>query len=103
MGGTHALYVGAKLYLRQPIYRLLINTLFFSAKYRDRSFVWSAGLWRPVWASPLCTVFTQSPNKAANRLTRLRTLSTAPSVALFGVWRLLGCSMLATKDTEVRK
>ena len=46
-------------------------------------------------------VFTQSLKKAADRLTRPRTSCTAPSLALFGVWRLLGSSMLATKDMEV--
>ena len=48
-------------------------------------------------------VFTILPRKEARHSIRLRTLLTAPLVALRGVWRLHGSFTLATKDMEVSK
>ena len=48
-------------------------------------------------------VFILLPRKEARHSIRLRTLLTAPLVALRGVWRLHGSFTLATKDMEVSK
>lgn len=74
-----------------------------STKYQNRLFVWLAGSWALLWESLLCMAFTRSPKKVEDRLTKLKTSFTAPSVVLCGVWRLLGSSMPATKDMEVRE